>query len=84
MKNALVVLEKEWLELRLQPTLLLATLILPPLITAFAVAAFFVVGKISSGMSLPSTPLPPEVAGLSLLELGQAIVGKQFSTLFLL
>ncbi len=84
MKKALIVLEKEWLELRLQRALLLATLILPPLITAFAVAAFVVVGKISSGVSLPATPLPPEFAGLSLLEIGQAIVGKQFSTLFLL
>ena len=84
MKRALIVLEKEWLELRLQPALLLATVILPPLITAFAVATFFVVGRISSGVTLPSTPLPAEFAGLSLLEVGQAIVGKQFSTLFLL
>ena len=84
MKKALIVLEKEWLELRLQPMLLLATLVLPPLITAFAIAGFFVVGKISSGVTLPSTPLPPEFANLSLLEIGQAIIGKQFSTLFLL
>jgi ABC-2 type transport system permease protein len=83
-KKALIVLEKEWLELRLQPALLLATLILPPLITAFALAAFYVVGRISGGVNLPTTPLPPEFAGLSLLEVGQAIVGKQFSTLFLL
>jgi ABC-2 type transport system permease protein len=84
MKKALIVLEKEWLELRLQPTLLLATLILPPLITAFALLAFFVVGKVSGDIGLPSTPLPPEFAGLSVLEVGQALVGKQFSTLFLL
>ena len=84
MKKALIVLEKEWLELRLQPALLLATLILPPLITAFALAAFYVVGRISGGVNLPTTPLPAEFAGLSLLEIGQAIVGKQFSTLFLL
>ena len=61
MKKALIVLEKEWLELRLQRALLWATLILPPLITALAVATFFVVGKISSGVSLPATPLPPEI-----------------------
>jgi len=83
-KKALIVLEKEWLELRLQRTLLLATLILPPIISALAVTVFFVVGKISSGLNLPTTPLPPEFAGLSLLEIGQAIVGKQFSTIFLL
>ena len=84
MKKALIVLEKEWLELRLQPTLLLATMILPPLITAFAVAAFFAVGKVSSGVTLPSTPLPPEFASLSMLEVGQALVGRQFSIVFLL
>jgi ABC-2 type transport system permease protein len=83
-KKALIVLEKEWLELRLQPTLLLATLILPPLITAFAIAAFFAVGRLSGGLSVPSTPLPPEFATLSMLELGQALVGRQFSTVFLL
>jgi len=82
--KALIVLEKEWLELRLQPTLLLATLILPPLITAFAIVGFFAVGKISGGVSVPGTPLPPEFATLSPLEIGQALVGRQFSILFLL
>src|SRR5438874_11313094 len=57
---------------------------LPPLITAFAVAAFFAVGKVSSGVTLPSTPLPPEFATLSMLEVGQALVGRQFSIVFLL
>jgi ABC-2 type transport system permease protein len=83
-KKALIVLEKEWLELRLQRALLLATLVLPPLITAFAVAGFFAVGKISGGVSVPGTPLPPEFASLSPLEIGQAIVGRQFSILFLI
>lgn len=84
MKKALIVLEKEWLELRLQRALLLATLVLPPLITVLAIAGFFAVGKLSSGVSLPAAPLPAEFAGLTLLEVGQALIGKQFSTLFLL
>jgi ABC-2 type transport system permease protein len=83
-KKALIVLEKEWLELRLQRALLFSTLFLPPLITAFAVVAFFAVGKISGGVSVPSTPLPPEFASLSMLEVGQALVGRQFSIIFLL
>ena len=83
MKKALIVLDKEWLELRLQPTLLLATLILPPLITAFAIAGFFAVGKIS-GPIPQGGPLPPEFASLAPREVAQAIVGRQFSTLFLL
>jgi ABC-2 type transport system permease protein len=82
-KKALIVLEKEWLELRLQPTLLLATLILPPLITAFAIAGFFAVGKIA-GPIPQGGPLPPDFAALAPHEVAQAIVGRQFSTLFLL
>jgi len=82
-KKALIVLEKEWLELRLQPTLLLATLILPPLITAFAIAGFSAVGKIA-GPIPQGGPLPPEFASLAPREVAQAIVGRQFSTLFLL
>jgi len=83
-KKALIVLEKEWLELRLQRTLLLATFFLPPLITAFAIAGFFAVGKITASTIGAGAPLPPEFASLSQFELGQAIVGRQFSTLFLL
>ena len=84
MKKALIVLEKEWLELRLQRVLLLATFFLPPLITAFAIAGFFVVGKLTASSIGSAAPLPPEFASLSQFELGQAIVGRQFSTLFLL
>lgn len=84
MKKALVVLDKEWLELRLQRALLLATLFLPPLITAFAIAGFFVVGKFAASTLGSAAPLPPEFSALSPLELAQAIVGRQFTTLFLL
>ena len=84
MKKALVVLQKEWLELRLQRGLLLATLVLPPIITAFAVAGFFAVGKLTATTIGSAAPLPPDFASLSQFELGQAIVGRQFSTLFLL
>ncbi|MDQ2912108.1 MAG: ABC transporter permease [Chloroflexota bacterium] len=80
----LIVLEKEWLELRLQRTLLLATFFLPPLITAFAVVGFFFVGKFTASTIGSAAPLPPEFASLSQFELGQAILGRQFSTLFLL
>jgi len=83
-KKALIVLDKEWLELRLQRGLLLATLFLPPAITAFAIAAFFAVGKLTATSIGSAAPLPPDFAALSQFELGQAIVGRQFSTLFLL
>jgi ABC-2 type transport system permease protein len=82
-KKALIVLEKEWLELRLQRGLLLATLFLPPVMTAFAVAGFLAVGRFAG--SIPQGgPLPPEFASLSPREVAQAIVGRQFSILFLL
>jgi ABC-2 type transport system permease protein len=83
-RKALVVLDKEWLELRLQRALLLATLFLPPAITAIAIAGFFAVGKLTASTIGSAAPLPPEFASLSSFELGQAIIGRQFSTLFLL
>jgi ABC-2 type transport system permease protein len=83
-KKALIVLEKEWLQLRLQRALLLATLFLPPLITALAITIFFAAGKFSANVNMAGAPLPPEFVGLSSLELAQALVGRQFSVLFLL
>ncbi|HYU81687.1 MAG TPA: ABC transporter permease subunit [Candidatus Polarisedimenticolia bacterium] len=84
MKKALIVLDKEWLELRLQRGLLLATLFLPPVMTAFAVVVFYAAGKFSANVNTAGAPLPPEFAGLPPLELAQALVGRQFSVLFLL
>jgi len=81
--KALIVLDKEWLELRLQRGLLLATLFLPPVMTVLAVAGFFAVGKLS-GPIPQGGPLPAEFAALAPLEVAQAIVGRQFSILFLL
>jgi ABC-2 type transport system permease protein len=62
----------------------LATLFLPPVITAFAVLAFFAAGRFAGNLSPAGAPIPPEFAGLSPFELGQALVGRQFSVLFLL
>jgi ABC-2 type transport system permease protein len=85
MKKALIVLEKEWLELRLQRALLLATLFLPPLLTVFAIAVFVIIGVVpAAGGGGRGLPLIPELAGLSPTELGQVLVGRQFSVLFLL
>ena len=84
MKKALIVLEKEWLELRLQRGLLLATLFLPPVMTLFGVVVFYAAGKFSANVNTAGAPLPPEFIGLPSLELAQALVGRQFSVLFLL
>jgi ABC-2 type transport system permease protein len=85
-RKALVVFEKEWLELRLQRALLLATLFLPPLLTVLATAIFFLIGIVPASANGGRLPLTQEleVAGLSPQELGQVLVGRQFSVLFLL
>jgi ABC-2 type transport system permease protein len=83
-KKALIVLEKEWLELRLQRALLLATVFLPVVITFLAIVVFFAAGRFSGNVNTTGVPLPPELASFSPLELAQAIVGRQFSVLFLL
>src|SRR6266550_6645229 len=51
--------------------------------TVLAVAGFFAVGKLS-GPIPQGGPLPAEFAALAPLEVAQAIVGRQFSVLFLL
>jgi ABC-2 type transport system permease protein len=88
-KKALIVLDKEWLELRLQRGLLLATLFLPPTMTAFGIVIFYVAGRVSAALSnpgapVPAGPLPPGLEGLSPVEVAQVLVGRQFSALFLL
>ena len=82
MRKALVVFEKEWLEVRLQRGLLLATLVLPPILTSFALTAFGLAALTPGNVSTGGLPLPPDLVGLSSRELAQALVGKQFSVIF--
>ena len=84
MKKALIVLDKEWLELRLQRGLLVATLFLPPLMTAFGIVIFYVAGRFSAALDDPGGPVPPGLEGLTPVEVAQVLVGRQFSALFLL
>lgn len=84
MRKVLIVLEKEWLEMRLQRGLLLATLLLPPIITLFAIAAFFGAGKFPGTANTGGMPLPAELRQLEGAELGQALVGRQFAVMFML
>ena len=84
MKKALIVLDKEWLELRLQRGLLLATFFLPVAMTALGIVIFYVAGRVSAVLSNPGGPVPPGLEGLSPVEVAQVLVGRQFSVLFLL
>jgi ABC-2 type transport system permease protein len=82
----LVILQKEWLDLRQDRALLLSTLVLPVIWTALAIALTYLVdhtpqdNAAQPGMAAAD----PTLAGLSNLELGQAVIGKQFEMLFLL
>lgn len=87
MKKTLVVFEKEWLEIRLQRALLLSTFLIPPAVTLFVLGVYAVAGVFpgTGQMNLPpGVQLDPALAGLSARELGQTVVGKQFSIMFML
>ncbi len=80
------VLWKEWLELRGEYRLWVSAL-LPPLI--FAVMPLILLRTLSSTTDADIRTLgmvlnDPSLRGLSDIELGQAVIGKQFSTLMLL
>lgn len=85
MNKVLVLLQKEWLDIRLQRGLLLG-IILPPLIfTLLPIIAFYVIARVpgstrTNGVSAAMLGL----GNLSPTEFAQAIMGKQFSILYLL
>ena len=81
-----VILRKEWLELRQDRTLLFSTLLPPLLLTLMPIGAAFAQRGTpdSDTAELGIVTADPTLAGLSNLELGQAVIGKQFALLFLL
>lgn len=86
MRMILVILRKEWWELRVDRTLLLSMLLPPLLFPLLSFVAVFVLGRIpdEDTAQLGAALVDPSLAGMSSLELGQAIIGKQFGLLFLL
>lgn len=87
MRNVLIVLKKEWLEITQQRSLLLSV-ILPPLIfSLLPIGLIILTGKIPSAATRLNTvsALPiPMLAKLSADEAGQALVALQFSILYLI
>ena len=88
MENVLVILNKEWLELRQQRGLILSIVLPPFIFTVLPIVLFYLVGHSSnvgpaniSGTALASRP---ELTGLSNKELVQAYMGIQFTTIYLL
>jgi ABC-2 type transport system permease protein len=86
MNKILVILNKEWLEIRQQRTLLLTILLLPLLFTLIAAGTFIAIGILPNiGKSGTLNTLPSSaLAGLSSIEMTQAIVGLQLSLLYVL
>jgi ABC-2 type transport system permease protein len=86
MSKISVILQKEWLELRLDRSLLLSTLLPPILLTLMPIGIVYAVGQtpdddiLKMGAALSNSVF----AGMSAVELGQALTGQQLSLLFLL
>jgi ABC-2 type transport system permease protein len=85
MNKILVILNKEWLEIRQQRTLLLTILMLPLLFTLIAVGTFIAVGvlPVKGTSNLQTLPIPT-LAGMSSNEITQALIGIQMSLLFVI
>lgn len=86
MRKALLILQKEWLELRGERALLLTLIIPPLLLTLMPLAVVYTIGLTpdEDTSELGAVVADPSLAGLSAIELGQAVMGKQFGLMFLL
>ncbi|HMQ32532.1 MAG TPA: ABC transporter permease subunit [Chloroflexaceae bacterium] len=81
-----VILQKEWWELRRERSLLATLLLFPALITAIGLGATFALGLAPDDDTamLGAATADPALAGLPMDQLGQVIMGRQFSLLLLL
>lgn len=87
MNRTLIVLEKEWLDIRLQRTLLLTTFLMPPAITLLVLGAIAIAGAFPDPGQMdlpPGFQLEPVLATMSSRELGQTLIARQFSIMFML
>ncbi len=88
MDKILVILQKEWREIRQQRTLLLTILIPPLIITLIPIAAMSLIGQIpASSTNISTSSLSsaiPALAHMNQHEIAQAIIGMQLSTLYVL
>ncbi len=93
MKRIRVILEKEWIELRQNRTLVASLVFLPLLFTALPVIATFIMGHIAESELTRVTnveqfrgllTIDPLLAGMSMVELSQAVIGKQMAIIFLI
>lgn len=81
-----VIMRKEWLEMRCERSVLSMMIFLPLLITALGIGVTYGLGLVPDAetVALGAASADPALAGLPMAELGQAIMGRQFGTLFLM
>src|SRR5260370_25614575 len=87
MDKILVILQKEWLEIRQQRGLMLGVLLPPLLFTLIPLGIIYLSGSLVSNgtLSSPGTSFPrPAFAGMTTIEQGQAALGSQFSIFYVL
>src|SRR5258708_28810711 len=87
MDKILVILQKEWLEIRQQRGLMLGVLLPPLLFTLIPLGIIYLSGSLVSNGSLssPGKSFPgPAFAGMTTAEQGQAALGSQFSIFYVL
>lgn len=86
MKNVLIILKKEWLEITQQRNLLLSVVLPPVIFALLPIALLLLIGKFPSAARLNTiSALPiPSLTGLSADEFGQALVALQLSILYLI
>jgi ABC-2 type transport system permease protein len=81
-----VILQKEWWELRRERSLLATLLVFPVVTTLVGVGATFAIGLTPDEETalLGAAQVDPALAGLPLDQLGQVVMGRQFSLFMLL
>ena len=86
MERILIILEKEWRELRHERGLIASSLAFPLLLTAISIVVVFALGRVPDEETgeLGAALADPALAGLPIDQLGQAIMGRQFGLLFLM
>jgi ABC-2 type transport system permease protein len=89
MNNINVLLHKEWLEFKQQRALLFSIIFVPIVLTLIPLIALYAIGHTPSkgnadDVSELVARANPALAGMGQAELGQAIMGQTFSSMFLL
>lgn len=86
MKRILILLNKEWLELRQERMLVLTTLFVPALLTFLPLAVMFFIRDVSDDDILEFSAFIQSsgLSDYSVQELGQILVGQSFGMIFLI